>query len=249
MIRNALATEAASVLGAMGLVQRAAKQEAAPRPGKLPGGGGGCFPSRLQQFLRHSHYYKEGAFAGGKMKMPFGKYCGRDIDSIAACDRQYLLWLSKQDVNGLLAVVIRNRLWVDDGVLRRCQEILPPDSTANEVILELALAHKQEYERFDLEAFLTWAAGKTPQQRGLLSCLPTAQANRRRHSERWFNEIKPGLEQEAGAGSPGWDVPELDRVVRTPRSQGFAIGAKHDGEDGIRMALERGDVLASGYVP
>jgi len=98
-------------------------------------------------------------------------------------------------VEGFLVVAIRNRLSVDDGVLRRCQEILPPDSTANETILELAVAHKQEYEKFDLEAFLTWVASKPPQQRGLLSCLSTAQANKRRHSEKWFNEIKPRLEQ------------------------------------------------------
>ena len=131
------------------------------------------------------------------MKMPFGKYQGRSIDDVARCDRQYLLWLLRQDVSGFLALAIRNRLWVDDDVLRRCQEILPPESVANETILELAVAHKQDYETFDLEAFLRWAASKPLQYRGFLSCLSTAQANKRRHSEKWFKEIKPKLEQAA----------------------------------------------------
>jgi uncharacterized protein (DUF3820 family) len=130
------------------------------------------------------------------MNMPFGKYRGKTIDEISGCDRQYLVWLLRQGVDGFLGIVIRNRLWVDDDVLKRCQQILPPDSTANETILELAVAHKQEYERFDLEAFLTWAASKPRQYRGLLSSLSTSQANKRRHSEKWFKEIKPKLEQQ-----------------------------------------------------
>lgn len=133
------------------------------------------------------------------MKMPFGKYRGRSVDDVARCDRQYLLWLLRQDMSGFLALAIRNRLWVDDDVLRRCQEVLPPESTANETILELAIVHKQEYEKFDLEAFLAWVASKPAQYRGFLSCLSTAEANRRRHSEKWFKEIKPKLEQQAAA--------------------------------------------------
>jgi uncharacterized protein (DUF3820 family) len=129
------------------------------------------------------------------VNMPFGKYRGKTIDDIVRTDRQYLLWLMRQEVDGFLAVVIRNRLLVDEDILRQCQEILPPDSTTNETILELAVAHKQEYERFDLESFLTWAASKPMQYRGFLSCLPTAEANKRRHSEKWFKEIKPKLEQ------------------------------------------------------